>query len=102
PKKIALHYLKGYFLFDLFVVFPLPQVNFFLSSFLHYLNDYFLFLFSVSFLIVTSCFYGIHLYTFQVSNVNYDTSIILSFHFLEIIRFIYNLLCSGSTYKSES
>ena len=27
PKKIALHYLKGYFLFDLFVVFPLPQVK---------------------------------------------------------------------------
>ncbi|RDY01515.1 putative cyclic nucleotide-gated ion channel 20, chloroplastic, partial [Mucuna pruriens] len=26
PKKIALHYLKGYFLIDLFVVFPLPQV----------------------------------------------------------------------------
>ncbi|XP_017439924.1 probable cyclic nucleotide-gated ion channel 20, chloroplastic isoform X2 [Vigna angularis] len=25
PKKIALHYLKGYFLIDLFVVFPLPQ-----------------------------------------------------------------------------
>ena len=30
PKRIALHYLKGYFLIDLFVVFPLPQVNFFL------------------------------------------------------------------------
>ncbi|XP_040866349.1 uncharacterized protein [Glycine max] len=26
PKKIALRYLKGYFLIDLFVVFPLPQV----------------------------------------------------------------------------
>nr|KYP39016.1 hypothetical protein KK1_039689 [Cajanus cajan] len=26
PKKIALHYLKGYFLIDLFVVFPLPQI----------------------------------------------------------------------------
>uniref|UniRef100_A0A0K8WML8 Cyclic nucleotide-gated channel 20-like n=1 Tax=Acacia koa TaxID=468172 RepID=A0A0K8WML8_ACAKO len=26
PKKIALHYLKGYFLVDLFVVFPLPQI----------------------------------------------------------------------------
>ncbi|WOK94280.1 hypothetical protein Cni_G02982 [Canna indica] len=26
PKKIALHYLHGYFLFDLFVVLPLPQV----------------------------------------------------------------------------
>ncbi|KAK7314723.1 hypothetical protein VNO77_33250 [Canavalia gladiata] len=26
PKKIALHYLKGYFLIDLFVAFPLPQV----------------------------------------------------------------------------
>ncbi|CAJ1952235.1 unnamed protein product [Sphenostylis stenocarpa] len=25
PKKIALRYLKGYFLLDLFVVFPLPQ-----------------------------------------------------------------------------
>ncbi|KAG4952697.1 hypothetical protein JHK82_045593 [Glycine max] len=25
PKKIALRYLKGYFLIDLFVVFPLPQ-----------------------------------------------------------------------------
>ncbi|KAG5049857.1 hypothetical protein JHK85_010960 [Glycine max] len=37
PKKIALHYLKGYFLFDLFVVFPLPQINFFMSPFLHYL-----------------------------------------------------------------
>jgi len=33
PKKIALHYLKGYFLIDLFVVFPLPQVMFFLFSF---------------------------------------------------------------------
>jgi len=44
PKKIALHYLKGYFLFDLFVVFPLPQVNFFMSPFLHYL----LFSFSVT------------------------------------------------------
>jgi len=27
PKEIAFHYLKGYFLIDLFVVFPLPQVN---------------------------------------------------------------------------
>ncbi|RZB62116.1 putative cyclic nucleotide-gated ion channel 20, chloroplastic isoform D [Glycine soja] len=26
PKKIALRYLKGYFLIDLFVVFPLPQL----------------------------------------------------------------------------
>ncbi|KAH1234033.1 putative cyclic nucleotide-gated ion channel 20, chloroplastic [Glycine max] len=26
PKRIALHYLKGYFLIDLFVVFPLPQI----------------------------------------------------------------------------
>ncbi|CAK9182569.1 unnamed protein product [Ilex paraguariensis] len=27
PKKIALNYLKGYFLIDLFVVLPLPQVS---------------------------------------------------------------------------
>jgi hypothetical protein len=27
PKKIALHYLQTYFLFDLFVVLPLPQVT---------------------------------------------------------------------------
>ncbi|XP_027359099.1 probable cyclic nucleotide-gated ion channel 20, chloroplastic [Abrus precatorius] len=26
PKKIAVHYLQGYFLIDLFVVFPLPQI----------------------------------------------------------------------------
>ncbi|XP_057446741.1 probable cyclic nucleotide-gated ion channel 20, chloroplastic isoform X2 [Lotus japonicus] len=26
PKKIALHYLKGYFFIDLFIVFPLPQI----------------------------------------------------------------------------
>ncbi|XP_020273946.1 probable cyclic nucleotide-gated ion channel 20, chloroplastic [Asparagus officinalis] len=26
PKKIAVHYLRGYFLLDLFVVLPLPQV----------------------------------------------------------------------------
>ncbi|XP_027167460.1 probable cyclic nucleotide-gated ion channel 20, chloroplastic isoform X1 [Coffea eugenioides] len=26
PKKIALHYLSGYFLIDLFVVLPLPQI----------------------------------------------------------------------------
>ncbi|PKA49601.1 putative cyclic nucleotide-gated ion channel 20, chloroplastic [Apostasia shenzhenica] len=26
PKKIAMHYLRGYFLLDLFVVLPLPQV----------------------------------------------------------------------------
>ncbi|QCD92396.1 probable cyclic nucleotide-gated ion channel 20, chloroplastic isoform X2 [Vigna unguiculata] len=26
PKEIAFHYLKGYFLIDLFVVFPLPQI----------------------------------------------------------------------------
>ncbi|XP_061355809.1 probable cyclic nucleotide-gated ion channel 20, chloroplastic [Gastrolobium bilobum] len=26
PKQIALHYLKGYFLIDLFIVFPLPQI----------------------------------------------------------------------------
>ncbi|XP_047171193.1 probable cyclic nucleotide-gated ion channel 20, chloroplastic, partial [Vigna umbellata] len=26
PKQIAFHYLKGYFLVDLFVVFPLPQI----------------------------------------------------------------------------
>ncbi|KAK7314724.1 hypothetical protein VNO77_33251 [Canavalia gladiata] len=26
PKKIALNYLKGYFLFDMFIVFPLPQI----------------------------------------------------------------------------
>ena len=32
-KKIALHYLKGYFLIDLFVAFPIPQVNFFLPPF---------------------------------------------------------------------
>ena len=31
PKKIALRYLKGYFLIDLFVVFPLPQVNFYVT-----------------------------------------------------------------------
>lgn len=29
PKKIVVHYLKGYFILDLFVVLPLPQVNFF-------------------------------------------------------------------------
>lgn len=27
PKKIARHYLFGYFLIDLFVVLPLPQVR---------------------------------------------------------------------------
>ncbi|KAI4352048.1 hypothetical protein L6164_006334 [Bauhinia variegata] len=26
PKKIALHYLKGFFIIDLFAVFPLPQI----------------------------------------------------------------------------
>ncbi|XP_027357339.1 probable cyclic nucleotide-gated ion channel 20, chloroplastic [Abrus precatorius] len=26
PKKIALHYLKGYFLFDFFIILPLPQI----------------------------------------------------------------------------
>lgn len=26
PKKIALHYLRGYFFIDLFVAFPLPQI----------------------------------------------------------------------------
>jgi cyclic nucleotide gated channel len=26
PKKIALHYLKGKFFLDLFIVMPLPQV----------------------------------------------------------------------------
>lgn len=26
PKKIAVNYLKGFFLIDLFVVLPLPQV----------------------------------------------------------------------------
>ncbi|MED6157519.1 hypothetical protein PIB30_023905 [Stylosanthes scabra] len=26
PKKIALHYIRGYFFLDLFVVFPLPQI----------------------------------------------------------------------------
>ena len=31
PKKIALHYLSGYFLIDLFVVLPLPQVRFITS-----------------------------------------------------------------------
>lgn len=31
PKKIALNYLKGYFLIDFFVVLPLPQVNLCLS-----------------------------------------------------------------------
>ncbi|RDY01516.1 putative cyclic nucleotide-gated ion channel 20, chloroplastic, partial [Mucuna pruriens] len=30
PKKIALNYLRRYFLFDLFVVFPLPQIMIFL------------------------------------------------------------------------
>lgn len=28
PKKIALHYFKTSFFIDLFVVLPLPQVNF--------------------------------------------------------------------------
>jgi cyclic nucleotide gated channel len=32
PKKIAVYYLKSYFLIDLFVVLPLPQVKFFFSS----------------------------------------------------------------------
>ena len=27
PKKIAVHYLRGYFLLDFFVVLPLPQVT---------------------------------------------------------------------------
>jgi len=34
PKKIALNYLKSYLFIDLFVVFPLPQVNFLPSPFL--------------------------------------------------------------------
>jgi len=34
PKKIALNYLKSYFFIDLFVVFPLPQVNVLPSPFL--------------------------------------------------------------------
>ena len=29
PKKIAIHYLHGYFLIDLFIVLPLPQVSLF-------------------------------------------------------------------------
>lgn len=28
PKKIALHYLSGYFFLDLFIVLPLPQVRY--------------------------------------------------------------------------
>jgi cyclic nucleotide gated channel, plant len=28
PRKIALHYLRGYFIFDLFVVLPLPQASY--------------------------------------------------------------------------
>lgn len=28
PKKIVMHYLRGYFLLDLFVVLPLPQVKY--------------------------------------------------------------------------
>jgi hypothetical protein len=31
-KKIGVYYLKSYFLIDLFVVLPLPQVKFFSSS----------------------------------------------------------------------
>lgn len=31
PKKIAAHYFKSYFFFDVFVVSPLPQVYFILS-----------------------------------------------------------------------
>jgi hypothetical protein len=31
PKKIAINYMKGYFLVDLFDVLPLPQVYFFQS-----------------------------------------------------------------------
>jgi cyclic nucleotide gated channel len=27
PKKIAVHYLRGHFLLDFFVVLPLPQVS---------------------------------------------------------------------------
>lgn len=27
PKEIALHYLRGYFILDVFVVLPLPQVS---------------------------------------------------------------------------
>ncbi|WJX71870.1 hypothetical protein P8452_55814 [Trifolium repens] len=42
PKKIAVHYLKSYFLIDLFVVFPLPQVKFF-SSFSILYGFFFLF-----------------------------------------------------------
>ena len=34
PKEIVQHYLWGYFLVDLFVVFPLPQVNFLPCHFL--------------------------------------------------------------------
>jgi len=36
PKKIAVRYLQSYFLLDLFVVLPLPQVNFFSSSSISY------------------------------------------------------------------
>jgi len=28
PKKVAVHYLHGYFLLDFFVVLPLPQVRY--------------------------------------------------------------------------
>ena len=29
PKKIAIHYLRGFFFIDLFIVLPLPQVSIF-------------------------------------------------------------------------
>lgn len=53
PKKIALNYLKGYFLIDFFVVLPLPQVNLSLSlslpslifvCFFHFIGTFFFFL----------------------------------------------------------
>lgn len=31
PKKVAIHYLRGYFLLDLFVALPLPQALFSIS-----------------------------------------------------------------------
>jgi len=57
PKKIALNYLRSYLFIDLFVVFPLPQVNFLPSPFLICGNFFFILFPCLSLLIVT-CYFG--------------------------------------------
>jgi len=67
PKKIAVHYLRGYFALDVFVLLPLPQVSFSFTC-------YYLFGMVVIFIYFPGCHMYMQSYKFSISGFELELS----------------------------